>query len=343
MNETVKLILKTALPAAIGIGMVAWLFGNEFSLSRFTQIPWTAHTITAIALAWLCMAGREWGMMWRLRVLTDRELSWRSTFKITMMCEFTSAITPTTAGGSALSMIFLNREGISMGRSTTLTMVTLMLDELFMTIACPIVFLLVPYRELLGFGESAFTSGVTTAFWIVYAGICLVTLLLYMGAFVAPHRIAAGLDRLFRLPLIRRWHHKVSDLGRSMISTGADLKKRPAKWWIEAFSATATTWISRFLVVNALFWGFAEAAPQLVVLCRQFIVWTLLTVSPTPGGSGVSEWLFTNYYGDLIANISMVLVIAVLWRIITYYVYLIIGVILVPHWLKGKKKNGAPE
>lgn len=336
MSETAKLILKTAVPVAIGLAVVFWLFGNEFSPSQFSQIPWTTRTIAALLLACICMAGRESGMMWRLRVLTDRHLTWGASLKVTMMCEFTSAITPTTAGGSALSMIFLNREGISLGRSTTLTLVTLMLDELFLAVMCPLLFLFVPYGSLLGFDTSDFDTGITTAFWIVYAGICLVTLLLYLGVFVAPGRIAAALGLLFRLPGLRRWHSKVEDMGQTMVHAGKDLRARSFMWWLRAFGATAMTWICRFLVVNALFWGFAELAPQLVVLGRQFVVWTLLTVSPTPGGSGLSEWLFAHYYGDLITPASMVAVIAILWRVITYYVYLLAGIILIPHWLKKK-------
>ena len=59
-------------------------------------------------------------------------------------------------------------------------------------------------------------------------------------------------------------------------------------------------------------------------------------MSPTPGGSGVSEWLFTEYYGDMLGNASVALIIALFWRIITYYVYLIVGVFLAPSMLSGR-------
>ena len=107
---------------------------------------------------------------------------------------------------------------------------------------------------------------------------------------------------------------------------------------LEAFCATALTWSSRYLVVNALFLGFVPGADQLVVFGRQFVVWVVLMVSPTPGGSGVSEWLFTTYYGDLIGDTALALVIAVFWRIITYYIYLAIGAIILPSWLRHKKQ-----
>ncbi len=87
------------------------------------------------------------------------------------------------------------------------------------------------------------------------------------------------------------------------------------------------------------------AAGQAVVFARQFVVWVILMVSPTPGSAGISEWLFTTYYGDLIASAGMALVIALFWRLVSYYVYLVIGICILPGWFRrgfGKqtrKKN----
>lgn len=331
-----NILLKTLLPVLIGVGVVVWLFGSEFSVEQFKRIPLTSTLVWSLLLATLMVVGREAGMMWRWRVLTDRDLSMASCFRVTMLCEFTSAITPTTAGGSALSMVFLSREGINLGRSTTITLTTLMLDELFAVVACPIIFLCVPVKEIFGFSQDVFNSGVATAFWLVYAGICLVTLFLFLGALVMPHRIASFLNRVTRVKILRRWHDKAHEMGDNMVVAGKQLRHKPLRWWSEAFGATALSWICRYLVVNALFLAIASSAPQLIVFARQFVVWTLLTVSPTPGGSGISEWLFTNYYGDLIGDVSMALVIAVLWRIFTYYIYLIVGVCVLPRWLRRR-------
>ena len=71
-----------------------------------------------------------------------------------------------------------------------------------------------------------------------------------------------------------------------------------------------------------------------MVFGRQFVVWVVLMVSPTPGGSGVSEWLFTNYYGDLVGSLSAALLIAMLWRILSYYIYLVTGACLAPSYFR---------
>ena len=78
------------------------------------------------------------------------------------------------------------------------------------------------------------------------------------------------------------------------------------------------------------------AASEVLVFGRQFVVWVVLMVSPTPGGSGISEWLFANYYGDLIGNLGIAAVLALVWRLFSYYIYLIAGVALLPGYF-GKR------
>lgn len=330
---------RVLVPVAIGLCVVVWLFYREFDPEVWHTVHFTNRVIWGIALAWVFMLGSDFGYSWRFRVLTDKELRWGPAVRVCMMCEFTSAITPSTVGGSSLGMIFLHREGVNLGRATTLTMTTLFLDELFFVLSCPLIVAFVPSKELFGFGHSQFEIGIRWVFWCVYALILLWTVVLFVGIIVKPHAIRKALVWLFGFRLLRRWQPTVISLGDSMVATSKDLRHRSAGWWIEAFAATTVSWISRYLVVNALFLGFVPSADQLVVFGRQFVVWAILMFSPTPGGSGVSEWLFTEYYGDMLQNAGIALIIALFWRIITYYVYLIIGVCIVPSWLKKRDKK----
>lgn len=334
---------KIFLPVAIGLGVVAWLFHREFNPQVWHSIEFTPEVIASIALAWVFMLGRDLGLSWRFRAITDRDLSWVKAIKVCLLCEFTSCITPSAVGGSALGMVYMHREGIELGRATTLMLTTLFLDELFFVVSLPVVMLLVPYRELFGFERSAFTVGLQSVFWIAYAGITLWTLLLFLGIIVKPRAIHTALVKLFGLKLLRRWQGKVDTLGANMEEAGRSLRHRPMRWWIETFGGTALSWCSRFLIVNALFLAFAPAASQLSVLARQFVVWVVLMISPTPGGAGISEWLFTTYYGDFIHSAGMVVVIALFWRIISYYVYLLIGACIVPSWIKDGLSSAKSE
>lgn len=334
-----SLILKVVLPVLLGLAVAALLIWRDFNPEALQSVRFTTKAVICIGLAWLFMAGRDFGYAWRFRVLTDRDLSWGRAARVTMLMEFSSAITPTTVGGSALSAVFMNREGISPGRATTLMVTTLFLDELFFTIACPVVLLLVPYADLFGFAHGSFDSGLRIVFWCVYGFVVGITVLLFCGLFLWPEKVSKLLMAIFRWRLLRRWSGSVHALASDMVATSHHLRRRTVGWWLLAFGSTSLSWISRFMVVNALFAGFAPLADQMIVVGRQFVVWLVLMVSPTPGGSGVSEWLFTAYYGDLIAGgKSVALVLALFWRVISYYVYLIVGVFMIPSFFK-KKNN----
>ncbi len=330
------ILLKVIAPVVIGMAVVAYLFYREFNPAVWGEIDFDWRAVCAIALAWVCMGGRDFGLSWRFRVITDRRLTWGQSVRVCMMCEFTSCVTPSVVGGSALGMVFMNREGIELGRATTLTLVTLFLDELFFVVSLPVVMLFVPYGDLFSFDGGMFTMGLQTVFWLVYSGLVIYTGLLFVGIIVKPTVVKRILSTLFRLPLLKRWRPKVETLGDNMAVAGMELRGYSFGWWLNAFLATAVSWLSRYLIVNALFWGFVPGIDQLVAFARQSVVWVVLLVSPTPGGSGLSEWLFTEYYGDMINSTGIALVIALLWRVITYYVYLVIGAFMIPSWVRGK-------
>lgn len=346
---------KVLLPIAIGVAVVALMFWHDAKEENFAQIwasiHFTPRGILCIVLAFLFMFGRDFGLSWRFRALTNRQLNWRQAYTVDMLCEFTNCVTPSAVGGSSLGMVFLNSQGIEIGRATTLMITTLFLDELFFVLACPIVVLLTPAGEIFASGGATFSHGIRLTFWIVYAFVALWTFLLLMGIIIKPLWIRSLLDKVFSWRWLKKWQPKAASLGENMVATSVELKKKPFRFWLEVFAGTALSWTSRYLVVNALFFGFVPSADpdQWVILARQFVIWVVLMVSPTPGGAGLSEWLFSQYYGDLVTTAGMALILAVFWRIISYYIYLAIGAVLVPEWLtksldklkfgKGKQKS----
>lgn len=59
------------------------------------------------------------------------------------------------------------------------------------------------------------------------------------------------------------------------------------------------------------------------------------------GGSGLNEFMFKVYYADFFPSndVTNTLLVVVLWRLITYYTYLLAGVSIVPQWIRGIKSK----
>ncbi|MCH5228454.1 MAG: flippase-like domain-containing protein [Muribaculaceae bacterium] len=350
-NEEKKFfsLWKILLPVFIGLTVVVLMFWHESRKDNLSdvwhEIHFTWRTWLCILLGFVFMWGRDFGLTWRFRALTNRQLSWGKAYKVDFLCEFTSCVTPSAVGGSSMGMVFLNTQGIEIGRATTLMITTLFLDELFFVISCPLVVCLTPAKYIFSSDAGAFSHGIKYTFWIVYGIITLWTFLLFCGIIWKPEWISRLLEKVSKWKWLKKWSKDIATLGFNMVATSKELKKKPFIFWLEVFGGTAVSWTSRYLVVNALFLGFLPVDDrwQWVILARQFVIWVVLMVSPTPGGSGFSEWIFSNYYGDLVPSVGMALIMAIFWRIISYYVYLGIGATIIPGWLKESielmKKN----
>ena len=63
-----------------------------------------------------------------------------------------------------------------------------------------------------------------------------------------------------------------------------------------------------------------------------------MLISPTPGGAGVAELAFDGFLHDFIPN-GLSPAIALLWRLMSYYPYLIVGAVVLPAWLRRVYKK----
>lgn len=337
----VRMMGRVAVPVLIGAAVTAWMLYDL--RDEMPVLHLTPRIVAGLVMALGFAVLRDAGLVWRFRTIAHPQLSWLQAVRVQIMCAFTSAITPSAVGGSAFAIFYLNREGLPVGRATTLTLATLFLDEMFFVVICPIIFLVLPVSDLFGntAATAAFMHGVETVFWLVYAGIVVWAGLLCWGILINPRPVARFLRRVYMLPLLRRWRRSGFETARHIVEASADIRRCSRAWWFNVLGGTVVSWTSRYFVVNALFWAFVPQADGLLVFGRQFIVWVLMMVAPTPGGSGISEWLFTEYYGDLIHGAGTALVIALIWRIVSYYVYLIGGSALLPLYLrKTTRKNG---
>ncbi|HRE75723.1 MAG TPA: lysylphosphatidylglycerol synthase transmembrane domain-containing protein [Flavobacteriales bacterium] len=323
--------------------------GGNFRRISFAEswrsIDWTWYSSLCILLACFMMVLRDAAYMWRIRILTDKELSWRQSFRVIMVWEFASAMTPGVVGGAAVAMFILNREKINMGRSTALVLITALLDELFYILIVPVLILIAGSASLF---PVEFTGnflgmefGVLEVFWIAFGIIAAITVLLFAGIFIVPQGLRSLLLFFCRLPFLRRLKEKAERTGNDIVIASTELRGKSRSFWLQAFLATVISWTGRFLVINFLIMAFAPMADQFIVFARQLSMWVLLMVSPTPGGSGIAEFAFSGFLAEFVP-FGLAGMLAVLWRLISYYPYLLIGAMVIPGWLSHTSDTVAP-
>jgi uncharacterized protein (TIRG00374 family) len=300
-------------------------------------IHWTPTSFLWILMALLCVVGRDFFYMLRIRLLTHNELSWKASFYVIMLWEFASALSPGVVGGVAVAMFILKKERIDLGRSTAIVLITAMMDNLFYVLMIPFVFLFIDSATL--FPSHSFgSSSVQFIFWTGFFVFLGLTLFLFTSLFLIPSFAKYLLGMLFSLPFLKRWKTKVLTLGENIEKTALFMRKEPFIYWIKVFLATCGSWISRYLVINALLQAFLQLGilDHILLLGKQLVLWLLMRVSPTPGGSGVAEYAFGELLVDFSQSALLLASLAIVWRMISYFPYLFIGAFLLPRWLKRR-------
>jgi uncharacterized protein (TIRG00374 family) len=131
----------------------------------------------------------------------------------------------------------------------------------------------------------------------------------------------------------------VIKVGDDIATTSIELRGKPIRFWALAFGATVFSWASRFLVINLIVAAFFQVDDHLLLYARQLVMWVILLISPTPGGSGIAEVAFSGFFRDLLPTLGFIGAIAVIWRLFSYYLYLFMGAIILPRWLRSTKGN----
>ncbi len=334
---------KIVLPITIGLGATGWLFMREYEPGTFSDVRFGFWTIVWLLMSYGMMAIRDLGYMIRIRILSDYDLNWRQACRVIMLWEFASAVTPSAVGGTSVAVFFVNREGINIGRSTGIVMVTSFLDELFFALVFPIAILLIGYTNVFGTD----TETVSNFVYFAWTGYCLKVayiLLLSYGFFINPQGLKRLLQMIFKLPLLKRWQSRIDKVGDDMISTSVYFRMWSFKKWLKAFGATCASWIARYWVVNTLIIAFLGIRylgieQHFIVFGKQLAMWIMMLVMPTPGGSGFAEYVFKEFLSGLLP-IGTGVALALCWRLVSYYPYLIIGAVILPKWIRRILKKG---
>ncbi|MCC8018934.1 MAG: flippase-like domain-containing protein [Rikenellaceae bacterium] len=337
-------------PAIIGLAVIIFLFMRDFDPRVFDDVDFTVGSVFWLLLAVVFMCGRDLGYMARLRTLSGGRLSWAQCFRVIMLWEFTSAVTPSAVGGTSVAILYIHKEGISVGRSSAMVMLTSFLDELYFIVVFPLLIFYFGIDKLFftNPGEDLLTTGIMAFAVTAYALKLIYLLILSYGLFFNPRGLKWLLMRIFKLGVLRRWYRAVNIVGTDIINSSNEIKGQGGRFWGSVLLSTFLSWTSRYLVANAMVMAFFSLGDHLLMYARQVVMWIVMLILPTPGGSGFAEYLFTNYCSDLIAvpvelQLSAAALIAFLWRGVTYYPYLIIGAVMLPKWItdkfgKGRKK-----
>ena len=319
----------------IGLGVIALLIYNQLDPDEFLKIRWNTKVWFWLSCAVFIYVLRHVFYSYRLKILSDHEFSFKHAVELVFIWEFASSISPTSIGGSAVAVFFLAQEKISAAKAVSIVLYTVILDTLFFLVSLIFLFVIFGPR-LIRPDMTSMLEGYGITFILVWLFMLAYGVMLTWGLF-RPRIIKRILMTIARIPFIRKFRHNLYQIGEDVVITSKEIRNRPLSFHLKVTATTVGAWFTRFLTVNFIILALVdldfEFMSQFLLYARSQTMYVITQFSPTPGGSGVMELLFSGFFSDYISK-GIGSIGALLWRLITYYPYLIIGVIIIPNWIR---------
>lgn len=274
---------------------------------------------------------RIWFSAWKLRFLSDNDLTWMGATRVVLTWDFASAITPSTIGGAPVATYAMTRENISLGKSGAITLYGVLLDQLFYVMMIPILIITGFYMEVIPDDIGVIGSG---AMFTVYAILLFYAFVLAYGLLVNPHSLKKVAGVVFSLPFLNRMKEKVDSELDTLVSFSSKISQKPKSFLIKAYLISTLSWLAKVALPTIVVLSFLPAN-ELLSLMRSFAMSFAGFFIPTPGGSGGMEGLFVVFQGPLFDRDVFIGISVFVWRLLTYYLSIGLGMMVMSWYVKS--------
>jgi uncharacterized protein (TIRG00374 family) len=163
--------------------------------------------------------------------------------------------------------------------------------------------------------------------------------LLGFAIFIRPNYAANILKRFGQIRLLSKWSIEINHIADDLHETSLNFKDRGRGFLVKVLAATIVSWGARYALANILISAFASnELDQLVLFARQYVHRVIVMIPSTPGGSGIAELSFMALNCEFIKE-GLSPLVALIWRGFNFYLYILLGVFILPNWLNNSVKN----
>ncbi len=334
--------LKLSLSISIVVTVI--LLIRTIDLKELQQLKKIRIEYLALALVSMFMMWVSQGI--RMKVLATalgERISFKEATKNYLAGAFVSNVTPFASGGGPIQVLFLHRQGMTLGKASSIIIVQWVLRHLFFGLLGPIFFFF--YRDLIDPGKLP-----VEIFETAVIGSIIITIFLLFFVW-KPQVIPYLAYKLMGLPGVRRFFNKDDnrvkfenlierayheiEIFHDCLWKLAAHKKWELFW---AIVLTGLFWLSFFMIAPIVLLGLGGKPYFARALIMQTIMFLILPYMPTPGASGAAELGFAAFFAPFVP-LHLLGIIMVAWRLLTFYVIILVGSIIVLRILGKNSEN----
>lgn len=293
---------------------------KELGLIRW---EWLGVAVVCMLIHW----GIEAKIIQLLLKRTNPSFSFKNSYRIPLIEHLFNAITPFSTGGQPAQIVALAKSGVDAGVATSVSLMKFVVYQLWIVFNF-LLCLVWGFRFLAG-NMSRLSLLVLLSFSIHF--IVVVGLLLVMYWYPFTQKLANWffniLGKMNKGAGTQALRERTFQKMDNFYEESRYMKNQPVLM-IKASLLTITQLIAYyvvpFFILKAI--GVSGVSMIQVIVLHAFII-LLISLFPVPGGIGGAEYSFGLLFGIYITSQSKLVLAILLWRMVTYYLGIILGLI----------------
>ncbi|MEZ4358282.1 MAG: lysylphosphatidylglycerol synthase transmembrane domain-containing protein [Eubacteriales bacterium] len=292
--------------------------------------------IPTLKLKYVLLGVFSIGMYWimdavSLKYVTGfmyKKVSFLKTFRIAIIGQYYSALTPSSTGGQPMQVMYMKRDGIPVGTSTCIMLIKFICYQLG-------TFLLFLLGMVLR--GSYYFATINSIFWLSIVGFLtnfIVVVLLALSIFRESWVLKIG-TALIRFGCFLKIIKNKEKTTNSLMKLVSDfrmavgyVKKYKLKVFIN-FLMILVHLLSLYSITTWIYLAFGQTGGMILdIIFLQVFLTVTVTLFPMPGATGASEIGFYGFMAMFFKS-DVIFLAMLMWRLITYYSNIFIGAIYV--------------
>ena len=256
-----------------------------------------------------------------------RGMTYGRCFRTVLASDLGAAMSPTVLGGGYVKLGFLVGYGFTAAEATLVTFLGTLVDAVFFAVAIPISISRSRAWENPHVVRAA--NNLLNNWPIALVVICLLGIALTIIKRIQPpaaknQQVKSGEGKsglLFKIA------ERVVRFRKDLENAAGFILRRGKRAFLAAVLVAGIGWCGRYGAVSALVFGLGYHVDPVLFFLLQWVVFTTMTMVPTPGAIGGAEISFSFVYEGLIPAGVMPVVMSA-WRFLTFYLSIGLGSLL---------------
>lgn len=334
--------------AYIGVTVLVIVLIGAFN-TNFSEL---SNAIQRIHPLWLsgaiiCMVAYWLTDAWLLKHITDYmsdvKLNFGKSLKIGLIGLYYAALTPSSVGAQPMQIVYMNREKISVGRSTCIVVIK------FIAYSLTVIAFYIVSHAIVG---NDYLKSSPAIYWLSVLGLVLNIFAVSFFALTIINetlvlKIGHGIiGFLHKIKLMKNTEKTTQNFDKTIeeyTGTSQYIKENKLRT-VAAFFISFINIGFMFAITYFIYRAFGLSEFSFIgVMSLQALLYVAIHYFPMPGGAGASEGGFYAIFSAFFTK-DILFMAMLIWRILTYYSVLAIGSLIVVfdefYNLKKQKNSG---